>query len=88
MIVEYKMHRNINGEKITPSFIKDGGYFMIGDKLVGKTYGDGSYVPSTLVTLDESALVARITSLNLIDPKTDEELDADEIQNLVTSFLE
>ena len=88
MIVEYKMHRNLKGEKITPSFIKDGGHFAIGEKLVGKTYGDGSYVPNTLVTLDESALLTRITSMNLTNPKTDEALDSDEIQNIVSSFLE
>ena len=63
MIVEYKLHRNKQGNKIIPYFIKDGGYYGTGNKLVGHTVNDGSYIPSTLVVLDKAALITRLTNL-------------------------
>ena len=65
MIVEYKLHRNKQGNMIIPLFIKDGGYFVDGTKLVGHTVNDGSYIPSTLVVLDRAALITRMTNFPL-----------------------
>jgi len=62
MIVEYKMHVNKQGNKIIPYFIKDGGYFVDGDKLVGHTVDNGSYIHSTLIVLDRAALITRLTN--------------------------
>ena len=63
MIVEYKMHRRRQGNMITPYFIDNGGYFVVGNKLVGHTVNDGSYIPSTLVVLDKAALITRLTNM-------------------------
>jgi hypothetical protein len=57
MIVEYKLHRNQQGNKIIPFFIIDGGYFPDGNKSVGIVANDGSYIPETLVVLDRAALI-------------------------------
>jgi|TARA_R100001530_G_scaffold114321_1_gene81275 hypothetical protein len=62
MIVEYKLHVNERGNKFMPYFIKDGGYYPVGNKLVGSTVDNGSYIPSTLIVLDKAALITRLTN--------------------------
>ena len=74
MIVEYKLHRSKQGNKIIPLFIEDGGYYVDGNKLVGYTINDGSYIPETLIVLDRAALITRLTNMEykvLLDNGTD-----------------
>ena len=89
MIVEYKFHRNRQGNMIIPFFIKDGGYFSVGNKLVGHTVNDGSYIPSTLVVLDKAALITRLTTLGykVFDNGTERLATAEEIESDVDDFI-
>jgi len=89
MIVEYKMHRNEQGNMIIPYFIKDGGYYVVGNKLVGHTVNDGSYIPSTLVVLDKAALITRLTNsgYTIRDNDTERLATAEEIEAIVDAFI-
>ena len=91
MIVEYKMHRNERGNMITPFFIEDGGYFSVGNKRVGHTVNDGSYIPSTLVVLDKAALITRLTNMGYRIPNhSTREYDlatAEQIEDIVDTFI-
>ena len=91
MIVEYKLHRNERGNMIIPFFIKDGGYYVDGNKLVGHTVNDGSYIPSTLVVLDKAALITRLTNMGYTewDPENNENrlATAEEIEADVDTFI-
>lgn len=86
MIVEYKLHRNSDGNKCIPSFIEDGGYYASGNKLVGITVNDGSYIPSTLVALDKAALITRYTAMSPVNDDNDALTDA-EIATEIDAFI-
>ena len=89
MIVEYKMHRNEQGNKITPYFIMDGGYYGIGNKLVGHTLDNDSYIPSTLVVLDKAALITRLTNMSytVMENHVSRLATAEEIEAHVDAFI-
>jgi hypothetical protein len=89
MIVEYKMHRSKQGNKIIPLFIEDGGYFTDGNKLVGYTVNDGSYIPETLIVLDKAALITRLTNMGykVLDNGTERSATAEEIEADVDAFI-
>jgi hypothetical protein len=87
MIVEYKFHRNRQGNKFIPYFIKDGGYFKDGDKVVGHTVDDGSYIPETLVVLDRAALITRLTNLGWTVGIDNRLATAEEIETVVDAFI-
>ena len=89
MIVEYKMHRNEQGNMIIPYFIKDGGYFVVGNKLVGHTVNDGSYIPETLIVLDRDALITRLTNsgYTIGDSEEGRLATAEEIETDVDAFI-
>jgi len=89
MIVEYKLHRNERGNMITPFFIEDGGYYAVGNKLVGHTVDNESYIPSTLVVLDKAALITRLTNLeyNIMENGTARSATAEEIEAHVDAFI-
>ena len=91
MIVEYKLHRNERGNMIIPFFIEDGGYYPVGNKLVGHTVNDGSYIPSTLVVLDKAALITRLTNMGYSifndDTKEYDEATAEQIEAAVDAFI-
>ena len=89
MIVEYKMHRNEQGNMIIPYFIKDGGYYVVGNKLVGHTVDTESYIPSTLVVLDKAALITRLTNsgYKVFDNDTERLATAEEIETAVDAFI-
>ena len=89
MIVEYKLHRNRQGKKFKPYFIKDGGYFKDGEKFVGHTVDDGSYIPETLVVLDRAALITRLTNLGwtVVEGKGNRLATAEEIETAVDAFI-
>ena len=91
MIVEYKMHRSKQGNKIIPLFIEDGGYYGVGNKLVGHTVNDDSYIPSTLVVLDKAALITRLTSSGYTIPNPDtgenDAATAEQIEATVDAFI-
>ena len=89
MIVEYKLHRNERGNMIIPFFIKDGGYFVDGNKLVGHTVDNESYIPSTLVVLDKAALITRLTNsgYTIRDNDTERSATAEEIEAAVDAFI-
>ena len=91
MIVEYKLHRNERGNMIIPYFIKDGGYFVVGNKLVGHTVDTESYIPSTLVVLDKAALITRLTNsgYTIRNPETGAEdlATAEQIEATVDAFI-
>ena len=89
MIVEYKMHVNKQGNKIIPYFIKDGGYFSDGNKLVGHAVDNGSYIHSTLIVLDRAALITRLTNLGYTVRENSEErlATAEEIETTVDNFI-
>ncbi len=91
MIVEYKLHVNERRNKIIPFFIKDGGYFRDGNKLVGHTVDNESYIPSTLVVLDKAALITRLTNsgYTIRNPETEEEdlATAEQIEATVDAFI-
>jgi len=86
MIVEYKLHRNSDGNKCLPSFIEDGGYYVSGNKLVGITVNDGSYIPSTLVELNRAALITRYTAMSPVNVD-DEALTDAEIATQIDAFI-
>ena len=89
MIVEYKMHVNKQGNLITPFFIADGGYYVDGNKLVGHTVNDGSYIPETLIVLDRDALITRVTNsgYKVFDNGTERLATAEEIETAVDAFI-
>ena len=89
MLVEYKMHGNDQGNMIIPYFIKDGGYYVVGNKLVGHTVDTESYIPSTLVVLDKAALITRLTNLGykVFDNGTERSATAEEIEAAVDAFI-
>ena len=91
MIVEYKMYRNEQGNMIIPYFIKDGGYYVVGNKLVGHTVDTESYIPSTLVVLDKAALITRLTNsgYTIRNPETGAEdlATAEQIEATVDAFI-
>ena len=89
MIVEYKLHRNERGNLITPYFIKDGGYYVVCNKLVGHTVDNESYIPSTLVVLDKAALITRLTNLGykIRVEETERLATAEEIETHVDAFI-
>ena len=89
MIVEYKLHRNERGNMITPFFIDDGGYYGVGNKLVGHTVDNESYIPSTLVVLDKAALITRLTNMGYQIRVEDTErlATAEEIETHVDAFI-
>ena len=94
MIVEYTLDRNEQGNLITPSFIKDGGYFSTGNltestKLVGHTVNDSSSVPSNLVELDRAALITRLTNSEYSLNKDAGIIlaTAEEIESIVDNFI-
>ena len=95
MIVEYTLDRNEQGNLITPSFIKDGGYFSTGNltestKLVGHTVNDSSSVPSNLVELDRAALITRLTNSEYSFNNEDGSYTlatAEEIESIVDDFI-
>ena len=89
MIVEYKLHRNKQGNMFIPYFIKDGGYFVVGNKLVGHTVDTESYIPSTLVVLDKAALITRLTNsgYKVFDNGTERLATAEEIEATVDAFI-
>ena len=94
MIVEYTLDRNEQGNLITPSFIKDGGYFSTGNltestKLVGHTINDSSSVPSNLVELDRAALITRLTNSEYSLNKDAGIIlaTAEEIESIVDNFI-
>jgi hypothetical protein len=86
MIVEYKLHRNSDGNKCIPSFIEDGGYYASGSKLVGIVVNDGSYVPSTLVELNRAALITRYTAMSPVNVDNDALTDT-EIATEIDAFI-
>ena len=90
MIVEYKFHRNKQGNKIIPLFIADGGYFVVGNKLVGHTVNDGSYIPETLIVLDKAALITKLTNIGYTVRGDNDErrsATAEEIEAEVDTFI-
>ena len=94
MIVEYTLDRNEQGNLITPSFIKDGGYFSTGNltestKLVGHTVNDSSSIPSNLVELDRAALITRLTNIeySLNNDGVYILATAEEIESIVDDFI-
>ena len=94
MIVEYTLDRNEQGNLITPSFIKDGGFFSTGNltestKLVGHTVNDSSSIPSNLVELDRAALITRLTNseYSLINDAGYRLATAEEIESIVDDFI-
>ena len=89
MIVEYKMHRNEQGNMFIPYFIKDGGYFVVGNKLVGHTVNDGSYIPSTLIELNRAALITRLTNMSytVMENHVSRLATAEEIEAHVDAFI-
>ena len=86
MIVEYKLHRNSDGNKCIPSFIEDGGYYASGNKLVGIVVNDDSYIPSTLVELNRAALITRYTAMSPVNDDNDALTDA-EIATQIDAFI-
>ena len=86
MIVEYKLHRNSDGNKCIPSFIDDGGYYASGSKLVGIVVNDDSYIPSTLVELNRAALITRYTAMSPVNVDDDALTDA-EIATEIDAFI-
>jgi len=90
MIVEYKMHRSKQGNKITPIFIEDGGYFTDGNKLVGYTVNDDSYIPETLIVLNKAALITKLTNIGYTvrgDAGENRLATAEEIEAEVDAFI-
>tara|TARA_R110000751_G_scaffold208623_1_gene312451 strand:+ start:632 stop:916 length:285 start_codon:yes stop_codon:yes gene_type:complete len=90
MIVEYKMHRSKQGNKIIPIFIEDGGYFTDGNKLVGYTVNDGSYIPETLIVLNKAALITKLTNIGYTvrgDNGENRSATAEEIEADVDAFI-
>ena len=90
MIVEYKLHRNERGNMFIPYFIKDGGYFVVGNKLVGHTVNDGSYIPETLIVLDKAALITKLTNIGYTvrgDNDENRSATAEEIETTVDAFI-
>ena len=62
------MHKNNNNNKITPYFIKNGGYFLVNHEMVGITEdSDIIYVPETLVELTEQELIDFVVTLEMRD---------------------
>jgi hypothetical protein len=79
-IVEYKLH----GREI-PSFIEDGGYYTIANKMIGITYDSSTcYIPKfvadggDLVLLNNTDLINRVKS---IYPSEEEQIAINDANN-------
>jgi len=88
-IVEYKLH---NGA--IPYFISDGGYWPVNNKLIGITIDDSeSYIPKftteggDLASLSNQDLINKVVSINLSDPRTEQEYTIEEKTNIAEQWL-
>ena len=87
-IAKYLMHRNSEGNKVTPYFIANGGYFIVGEEMIGITYDDDDiYVPDTLTVLTEEELVTHVKSLTLKTPEG-HTLTLEEKESLAEKWLD
>jgi hypothetical protein len=59
MIVEYEL----NADGTTPSVIKDGGFYPVGNTLIGIVKPEDS---SSFTVLDKEMLIARLTGMDLV----------------------
>ena len=67
-IVKYLMHKNNDGNNITPLFIDNGGYFPDNNTLIGVTYDDSEiYIPETLTVLTKAELITFVKGLSFDD---------------------
>lgn len=66
----------LEGDGTVPLFVSNGGYWPVGGELVGASVDeDERHVPASVVRMTKADLLARLASMNLKDPETQELLD-------------
>ena len=77
----------LEADGTVPICIEDGGYFMVGEELVGITVDASKrHVPSTLIQLSRTDLVNRAISIGMKDFEGNV-LTNQQIQALIDAFL-
>jgi hypothetical protein len=86
-MAKYVVKYLLEGAGTIPSAIQDGGYFPVGNELVGVTYDDTErYVSSSFTKLTKADLSARLASMN---PKNQDgsAMTSDQQAALITAWL-
>lgn len=61
----------LEGNRSTPLFVSNGGYFKVGHEWVGVSVDEDMYfIPSSVRRMNKAELVARITDLEMTPPMT------------------
>ena len=86
-IIEYKLHRTHAGAKVTPGFVYDGGYFPHEYKLIGICADDSIWLPGTVQVFTEEQLVARVITMDIGKPLSDEQLTGAEKRQMALAWI-
>lgn len=74
----------LEGDGTVPTFVENGGYWMVGHELVGLSVDeDARHVPATVIRMGRDDLIARIAGMGLKDQDgelLDEEAQAEKLQ--------
>lgn len=77
----------LEGDGTIPKFIEDGGYFQLGEELVGISVDDTKrHLPSTVFKLTQEDLSARIISMNLSE-RGGSPLTVEQCQQMAADFF-
>lgn len=77
----------LEGDGTVPIFVENGGYWMVGQELVGLSVDeDARHVPSTVVRMAKADLTARLAGMSLKDEAGDP-LDSDAKAALLDAWL-
>lgn len=62
----------LEGNGTIPIFVEDGGYWMVGNELVGRSVDeDARHLPSTVVRMAKADLTARLAAMTFKDENGD-----------------
>lgn len=78
----------LEGQGCVPSFVSDGGYWPVGEELVGVSVDeDVRHLPSTVVRMSKADLVARLAAMEMINPESKQSLDSDGKAAMLEAWL-
>ena len=79
----------LEGDGTITKFVESGGYFPIGQEMVGVSVDESTrHVPATVVRMTKLELIARVASTSPTHPLTNEQLTNEQIENIVNSWLQ
>lgn len=78
----------LEGDGTIPLFVEDGGYWMVGNELVGKSVDENErHLPATVFRMTKANLTARITAMGLVDLETQELLGQEALDAMLNAWL-